>query len=242
MVWDEDSEVQHITLIDSLDGEWLKLPLEVMRSCGPAVQTLGGLLKITNKDTFVKVAEIARRARVPRRTAQKHLKTLAADEWIVNRGRRKTRAGRPRRTATIQVTKKTRDSMEPWGFLPWWACCRVRRFGRLQWSARAVLSVIMAKLCSLKSVATDQGLELDYWHLVCHPAERFSYSLSRLEGETGLHRESIVSAKRELERAGIIECGCNGDGLTTDTLDPNWDFAAVITPGKNGGCYVDFRR
>ncbi|NLF06867.1 MAG: hypothetical protein GX594_02675, partial [Pirellulaceae bacterium] len=38
---------QEISLLESLDGEWIKLPLEVMRDIGPAAQTLGGILKMT---------------------------------------------------------------------------------------------------------------------------------------------------------------------------------------------------
>ena len=51
---------QHISLLESLDGEWIKLPLAVMQDVGPAVQTLGGVLKVTNKETYVAVVEIAR--------------------------------------------------------------------------------------------------------------------------------------------------------------------------------------
>ena len=34
-------QVERISLVDSLTGEWIKLPLAVMQDVGPAVQTLG---------------------------------------------------------------------------------------------------------------------------------------------------------------------------------------------------------
>ena len=57
--------VRHISLIDSLADGWLKLPFAVMRDVGPATQTLGGLLKHTNKETFVTAKDIAGKARRP---------------------------------------------------------------------------------------------------------------------------------------------------------------------------------
>ena len=80
-------EVQVFDLVDSLDQSWLKLPLEVMKDVGPATQTLGGLLKITNKETFVSTATIAEAARMPPRTAEKHLHSLDTHGWVSNRGR-----------------------------------------------------------------------------------------------------------------------------------------------------------
>ena len=50
---------KYVSLVDSLSSEWLKLPLVIMQDVGPAVKTLGGLLNITNRETFSPVEEIA---------------------------------------------------------------------------------------------------------------------------------------------------------------------------------------
>lgn len=63
-----------LTLLDCTDGEWLKLPTAVMRDVGPAAQTLAGLLKITNRETYIAAAEIALRARLPVKTVRNHLR------------------------------------------------------------------------------------------------------------------------------------------------------------------------
>src|SRR5262245_58945972 len=90
-----------IGLIDSLAGEWFKLPVAVMQGEGPAAQTLAGLLKVTNKETFSPVAAIAQRARLPLKTVRNHLGILAAAGWIINAGHERTRHGAPRRTCTL---------------------------------------------------------------------------------------------------------------------------------------------
>ena len=136
-----------ITLLDSLEGNWLKLPEAIMRDCGSATQTLGGLLAITNRETFVSQSRIAAGAHLPISTVRKHLVRLHDSGWIENGGRERIRGGALRRTATIRITKKGRENLKPYGFLPIWAC----HSGQLRWSARAVLSVWMARLCSLKS-------------------------------------------------------------------------------------------
>jgi hypothetical protein len=38
---------EEISLLQSLAGEWLKLPCAAMRDVGPAAQTLAGILKLT---------------------------------------------------------------------------------------------------------------------------------------------------------------------------------------------------
>ncbi len=49
MVTDTDAPPrEEISLLASLNGEWLKLPLSIMRDVGPAVQTLGGILREAN--------------------------------------------------------------------------------------------------------------------------------------------------------------------------------------------------
>src|SRR5438045_296783 len=95
-------------LIESLDREWLKLPTAIMNDVGPATQTLAGLLKIASRETFVETAKIAHQARVPLKTARKHLQTLADKGWITNAGRGRTRRGAARRTCTIRLNPKTK--------------------------------------------------------------------------------------------------------------------------------------
>src|SRR5215207_582403 len=105
--------VVRVGLLESLQrGQWLKLPLAVMRDVGPAVQTLAGLLTITSNETFVQVGKIASAARVPKRTTQKHLEALKGGGWIDSRGRERTRRGAPRRTCTWVITQKTKESLQ----------------------------------------------------------------------------------------------------------------------------------
>ena len=121
---------QEISLLESLNSAWIKLPFEIMRDVGPAVQTLGALLKVTDKETYIAVGEIARCTGLPIGTVRKHLVTLDASGWIANRGREHTHRGRPRRTATIAITKQTKEKIEPYGAFPWWACCSMRKRDR----------------------------------------------------------------------------------------------------------------
>jgi len=205
---------EEISLLDSLEGEWLKLPLTVMRDVGPAVQTLGGLLKITNRETFAETAKIADSARLPVKTVRNHLKTLHANDWIRNKGRQRTRQGFLRRTATFAITKRTRDGIEPYGILPWWACCSVKSHGRLSRGSKALLSVLMRHIAGIVVAVDEDNLDLD------HPddfaaaieetsPERFALSLGKLAKETGLSRPTIVAAKRELHTTGIVKLAGN---------------------------------
>ena len=69
-----ENGVQEISLLESLNGEWLKLPLAVMRDVGPAVQTLGGLLEVTKKETYTAVTKISTEAHLPVGTVRRHLR------------------------------------------------------------------------------------------------------------------------------------------------------------------------
>jgi hypothetical protein len=239
---------QAISLLQSLDAEWLKLPVAAMIGVGPATQTLAGLLKVTNRETFTAVSEIAAKARLPVPTVRKHLATLDAKGWIANKGRGHTRAGKPRRTATLALTAKTRDHLEPYGFLPWWACCTIRRHGRLPWSAKALLAIVMGRLLTLKAAAERQGPQ-DEGDLIgdienLGAEERFRFSLAVLEKQTGLTHDSVTAGKRHLHRTAILQWqgGKRDDGGTAcDLLVPNWDFRVVVTPASAGRCYLDFR-
>jgi hypothetical protein len=245
------ADVQHISLLDSLDGEWLKLPMAVMQDVGPATQTLGGILKITNKETFVAAAKIAGRARLPLATVRKHLVTLADRGWLANHGRGHTRGGRPRRTCTISLTSRTRDALAEYSVLPWWACCDTRNAGRLSWSARAVLSLIMARLMTLRAAAEQQdghGMDVEDIEGAIENMggdERFCFRLAVELSRIGLSRDGAIQGKRELDRLGIIRItsGDRDDGGTPcDLLVPNSDFRVVVTPVPHGRCYVSFQK
>ncbi|MFZ1933581.1 MAG: hypothetical protein WCB27_18790 [Thermoguttaceae bacterium] len=244
-----ENGVQEISLLESLNGEWLKLPLAVMRDVGPAVQTLGGLLEVTKKETYTAVTKISTEAHLPVGTVRRHLRALDKAGWISNRGREHTRRGRPRRTATLAITKKTSGVIEPYGVLPTWACCGIRNAGKLPWSAKALLSVVMARLMSFKAAAEDEdnhvGDEVIGATENMGGDERFSFSLDWFEGQTGLHRESIVAAKHRLHGLGIVRWsgGAREDGGDrTDLLVPNWEFHVVVTPASQGHVYLSFDR
>jgi hypothetical protein len=251
-VTDDVAQVERVTLIECLDQEWLKLPLAAMQQVGPAVQTLAGILKITNRETFSPIADIARHARLPAATVKKHVRRLDEAGWIENAGRGHTRRGAPRRTATLKITKQTKDHIAPYGMLPWWSCCSIRKVGRLPWCARAVLSIVVARLCSLKAAADRQQDNADAEELAgaidnLGGDERFRFSLKWLTEQTGLTRESVVTAKGLLNhRYGIVRWTGNNPqlGVTTptDLLMPNWKFRVVVTPAPKGGVYLAFHR
>ena len=252
----DERETQEISLLESLNGEWIKMPLAAMQDVGPAVQTLGGLLKVTNRETYSPVSDIAGKARVPIATARKHLVILDGKGWINNRGREHTRRGAPRRTATIAISKHTKNKIEPYGVLPWWACCSIRKVGKLPWSVKAVLSIIMARLAALRAGAQQQADHQDDEELIgaidnMGGEDRFRFSLTWLMRQTGLTHDSITTAKRLLkDRFGLVQWigtprpkGKFRPGATpeTDLLVPNWDFRGLVTPASPEHCYLDFR-
>lgn len=248
-------EPRRISLLESLDEGWLKLPLAIMQDVGPAVQTLSGLLKVTHRETFSPVSDISAAARVPVATVRKHLVILDQAGWIVHAGREETRGGHLRRTATIKIPKTTIEKSEPYGILPWWACCSIRKVGRLPWSARAVLSVVMARLCSLKATADRQGLadgdgtqeELQDAVDVLGGTERWRFSLAWLTRQTGLDHKSIVTAKAFLNHnCGIVTWEGDtrarpGANIEADVLEPNWGFTVLEIPASEGKCFLEFK-
>jgi len=168
--------------------------------------------------------------------------------WIACNGRERTRGGHLRRTATIIIPKETRKQLSPYGVLPWWACGTIRRAGKLPWSTRAVLSVVMGRLLGFKAVVQRQD---DH-----DPADwlgeidelvglgRFGFSLRRLCSDTGLSRESAVAAKHHLTRLGIVGWQAQkreDGGDDQDLLIPNPAFRVVKTATGNGHCYLDFK-
>ena len=116
-----------------------------------------------------------------------------------------------------------------------------------------MLSVVMARLMGLKAAAErncdevdDSLLDEDLIEAIedMGGEERFKSGLGRLERDTGLARGTIIAAKRNLHRLGVIVCTAGGEGdrgeTLTDLLAPNWDFRVVVTPAGPGQCYLDF--
>jgi hypothetical protein len=241
---------EEISLRDSLDAEWIKLPLAVMRDVGPACQTLGGLLKLTSRETFSSHAAIAKRARLPVRTVRAHLATLAASGWIEDRGREHTRAGRPRRTCTLAITPRARAAAkESYAVLPWWAGCHIHRVGRLPWSTRAVLSVVMARLMTMKAGIERSGdgcldpNDLEGSIEEMGGAGRFRFTLDHLEATTGLARGSIIRAKCQLRGLGIIKIYADDrddGGTPRDLLWPRENWRVRVTHTSPGRCWLAF--
>jgi DNA-binding MarR family transcriptional regulator len=241
------AEVKEYDLIDSLHGEWLKLPHAVMKSVGPATQTLAGFANATsknNRETFRSVARLADSARLPVATVRKHLARLEVDGWVTNRGREQTRAGRPRRTCTIAMTAKgaaqfRSDGSAYYGFLPWWAC-----IGRVTWSEKAVLSVVLARLLTLKAAAERNGAAdtEEVWGEIANMGDdaNFRFSLDHLSAATGLTRQPIVAAKASLSRFGIVSWRGSDTYDKADILYPRDDFRVKVVPIGNNRVSVKF--
>lgn len=262
-------ETTRITLLESLSQELLHLSFAAMREVGPAAQSLAGVLRMTKKETFAPVSDIAAKARLPLKTVRNHLVVLDNAGWIVNAGRGHTRAGLPRRTCTIRVAQKARDAFlqadplkkEPtYGLLPWWATAKFQRVNRknlsaknLPWSARALLSVLLGKLAALKS-AYEPGVgksEIDEEEFWGHAANYFSefhheFSLTKLQALTGLSKHAIIDGKNHLEDWGFItkryDRRDDRGGYDTDLLEPNPDFACEHTDADQGRCYLNITK
>jgi hypothetical protein len=242
---------ERLSLLDSLTGEWLKLPLRAMQEVGPAAQTLAGLLAMTHQETFCTVADIAARARVPLGTARKHLRNLVERGWVQNDGRGYTRSGRPRRTCTWKLTKKSIEALENYGILPWWACGSIWGIGRMPWAAKAVLCVVMVRLCGLKAAIERQdghGLDTGDFRVSIENMggdERWGFALRRLTALTGLTRHSALVAKRWLYKYGLVEwrgVAAQHGGPAADQLEPNLAFRVVVVPTGPGCCRIALDR
>jgi hypothetical protein len=241
--------VRVLDLLDALDEHWLKLPHAAMRECGPAAQTLAGLLEVTNRETFAGVGKVAHKARVPTKTARNHLAVLVKAGWVKNNGRQRTRHGRPRRTCTLAVTAKTVEAVKTsYAVLPWWACGRSGHKGTFAWSEKALLAVVMARLMRLRAIVRDHEGQADLdpadiWASVATLGgpDRFRFSLPALETVTGLRRQAIIAAKRRLHRRRIINwSGTSGESGKADVLEPNPKFTVVVTPAGQG-CRIELR-
>lgn len=247
----ERKGTRRITLYNSLSEEWIKLPFAVMRECGPAAQTLGGLLKLTDKETFSSVKKIAETSRLPVKTCRNHLNTLHERKWIQNLKRQRTRTGRARRTCTIKLWRTDETSTDGYGVLPWWACCNPTKKRKLNWSERVVLSWVMYRLLSLKAVVEMDGDlcgdEAEFWEMVGGTIgdwdDRFQISLMHLNKLTGLDRKSITSAKMGLNQRGIIkwnEVRREDGGLDSDRILPRSEFAVKEKSAEPGRVFLTF--
>lgn len=234
-------EPREISLLGSLDGEWFKLPHAVMRDVDSATLTFAGMLKITNKATYVRAEKIADAARIKLCTTRKHLKKLQDRGWIENGGR----AGF-RRTATRRITKQAQQHLKPYGFLPWWATWTMK------WPEQAVLSLVMSRLCKFKMVAVERcGADEDdpdsVLYTICEYLDdhsRWEFSVADIMRDTGLSKTSVIKAKRRLAKMRIVEWRYKRDdsgGMLADTLAPNSGFRAVVTPKAGGMVSVTFR-
>ena len=229
---------EQISLLDAISAPsgWLKLPLAAMQDVGPATQTLAGILAHTTRETFVEAKSIALRAHVPLATARKHIETLHEHGWIEHQGRQRTRGGRLRRTATISVTKQTRDLASPYGVLPELACCHSSE--KLSWSARAVLSIVCAQMLKLKA-AIDQNAGIGFEDIDgpedfddqvenMGGSDRWRFPLRILVAQTGLDDISVSRAKRELANRKLVLRAYDDKGRC-HVLRPNPAFRFVKT-------------
>lgn len=239
-------ETRLISLPESLRENWLKLPCDAVKHAGPASQTLAGIMQITNRETYCSAEEIANRARVPLATCRKHLAILADRGYIDNEGRQSTRAGIPRRTCTIRLTKQARDMSSDYYPLPWWAACYINRLGRLKWSTKALLSLIMRRLMGAAAwqerndLSGDDDESKDDALIQYDSDDRYKFSLAYLSENLGLTRESVVNAKADLARMRIIDW-CRGNGINApDTLTPSLGFRVSIKPAGPGLVTVSF--
>lgn len=237
MALSDHTALESISLVQSLRGEWLKLPLAAMRDVGPAAQTLGGLLRLSNKETFRAVSEIARTSRLPVTTVRKHLVKLADAGWIKNAGRGRTASDWPQRTCTIVLTDHCLSQLEPWGWLPLWACSRTEPHGVLSWASKSVFSVVMARLVTLAAVQANaigdgDGRDEDIVAGIEHLGgdDRFQFGLRYIQERTGLARASVLQAKHQLSDIGILSWRSGGGRHAPDLLIPNYDFPVIAAP------------
>ena len=120
----------------------------------------------------------------------------------------------------------------------------------LRWGGRAVLSVVMARLMSLRAVVEEHEGKADLdtedgWGSIENLGgeDRFRLPLAALDAETGLCRNTVIAAKRELQRRKIVcwQRDSRPDGGdAADILYPNAAFRVKVTPTSPGLCRVDF--
>ena len=95
-----------------------------------------------------------------------------------------------------------------------------------------MFGVVHSRLMSIAS-AMEQSAEVDWGVLDNYGGEeRFALSLDRLTDITGLHRETVVSAKAELHRRRIICWSRKFNKIGGDAADlvaPNPEFVVRFT-------------
>ena len=239
-------EVKRTMFADSFGGS-LVVPLMAIRSVGPAAETLATVMSISLSGTFVSQQTIATTARIPVDTVKKHLSKLVPD-WLENEGRQPTKRGWIRRTVTLLPTTLAKRSRSPYILLPWWARCslnlrqidRTRTSNRLSWSEKVLFGLIASRFLGIQSKGEEEGSGC--LSEEAYDEDRYLFSLRYLELQTGMDRKTIVSAKRSLHRAKLIEW--LGDGETTDRLFPNFKIDIVEKPAKPGYFYIsiEFRK
>jgi hypothetical protein len=240
------SDIQQVTVLDSLSQELLHLPIDAIRHVGPAAQTLAGLLSITRTQTFVAIDKIAKRSWLPLRTAKYHLRQLQDDNWVKNCGRQKSSSGGLIRTSTLQVTQKALQSRDKYFMLPWWSCCQMSlpdgSVERLSWGSRVLLAMLTTKLAIAKNsynpgVTSSPVEDSAFW---CYYAdhgrhEDFAISLKEIHEKTNLTTPTITAAKRQLSKIGVIGCQKGSARDDADTLELQQEFS--VTSTSDGGRY-----
>jgi predicted ArsR family transcriptional regulator len=214
-----DDEPSSLTDRSILDEDYLPLSRKAMQQVGEAAQTLGAMLYITHSETYISVPKLAEIACVGIRTCRRHLDKLVGGGWIVRGKRGQTLSGRPRRTPTYRITKQTLDGKKPYATLPRWAARMLPT-----WKERCVIALIVSRHMLIVRKTEDQ-------HENAGIEERTRYSLRKLIEDSGLCRQSVIDAKRELTRRRLIMVEPSdftkgeGDviGLNDEyQLDPSW--------------------
>lgn len=230
------NSIRVITMSEAINQRFIRLPRKAVLEVGPAAQTLGGLLMLTDRETFCSLAKIASEARIPMETLRNHMPKLHEAGYVELLGREKTRSGRARRTVTIRITKKAKDESRDYFPLLWWSAAMLRN----SWSSRLLWAFVVKSALGLRKAA-KAATDDDVGDLAEHVEnlggdDRFQFSLNNIGRETGLTRETIISAKRNLWRQKIIDWSGQSDGLSTDVITPNWNSQLMITDTGNGMC------
>jgi len=204
----DESDVPSLRVVDDeptsltavLDDDYLQLPRAAMQDVGPATQTLGAVLRLTSNRTFRTIDEYAELAWLKRRTVMRHLDALVEAGWLKDLGRERMPSGRVRRTVTYELTAKATESRRRYAMLPRWAAGAFPT-----WATRAVFSLVVSRHVMVQRKIDDDRANIGI-------EEHESYSLSRLVEESGLHKDSVLDAKRWLIEQGFIEVHDAGSG------------------------------
>lgn len=244
--------VRQISLLDSISGEgWFKIPLSAVREVGPASLMLSSLYSLTsngNRTTFRSVEKIAAYAGIKVQAARKQLQKLVLYGYVKNGGRSSTQSGHSRRTCNWSITNKGLDAFGGYyGILPWWMTCHDRHGNRFSWSEQLLMSIILAKMASLKSVVVQNGDPLDDMELAAGIEElgenRFRFTLSTVERMTALDSKTIIKAKKSLRARKMIfvyDQNTDAGGRAPHLIEPRHDYRCIKTPVDQNRFYLDF--